>query len=177
MGLSDDKFMGDDFVIDCLADSSGRIRLAYSFNNGRSNKPVTLPTLVASNVRTAYRNGLVVCQWEMPTRFTTLGKTYDLDTGRYHHFFAYGELESDSGEKSYHELKTRSNEPVDLAQVGSITEKDLSYLIKVHGCCMVLAWMGTVSLGIIFARYFKDAWEHSLWCGVKIWFAVSISDL
>lgn len=36
---------------------------------------------------------------------------------------------------------------------------------------MVVTWLATVSVAIIFARYFKDAWSHKLLCGVKIWFA------
>lgn len=39
---------------------------------------------------------------------------------------------------------------------------------------MVIAWFGTVSIGMILARYFKDAWNNRLLCGVKIWFAVGV---
>lgn len=39
---------------------------------------------------------------------------------------------------------------------------------------MVIAWMGTISFGIIMARHYKQVWSDSTWCGVKIWFAVSL---
>jgi len=51
------------------------------------------------------------------------------------------------------------------------TDPDSSYLIRIHGTCMVIAWIGTVSLGIVFARYYKQTWVSSTLCGVKVWFA------
>lgn len=37
---------------------------------------------------------------------------------------------------------------------------------------MFLAWMTTVSIGVLVARFFKPIWPTSTLCGVKIWFQV-----
>jgi hypothetical protein len=38
---------------------------------------------------------------------------------------------------------------------------------------MIIAWLGCVSIAIIMARHYKNAWPDSTLCGVKIWFAVN----
>jgi len=38
---------------------------------------------------------------------------------------------------------------------------------------MIIAWLGCVSIGIIMARHYKNAWPNTKLCGVKIWFAVN----
>lgn len=39
---------------------------------------------------------------------------------------------------------------------------------------MIIAWIGTASLGILLARYFKTTWVGSQMCGKDQWFVVSI---
>lgn len=40
---------------------------------------------------------------------------------------------------------------------------------------MLTAWVGTASIGILLARYFKQTWVGSQMCGKDQWFAVSIT--
>lgn len=40
------------------------------------------------------------------------------------------------------------------------------------GALMFVAWMTTVSVGVIVARFFKPLWPHSLLFGEEIWFQV-----
>lgn len=49
------------------------------------------------------------------------------------------------------------------------------YLLQVylHGSFMVAAWIGSASIGILLARYFKKTWVGSQLCGKDQWFAVS----
>lgn len=37
---------------------------------------------------------------------------------------------------------------------------------------MFVAWMTTVSIGVIVARFFKPVWPNSLLFGEEIWFQV-----
>lgn len=40
---------------------------------------------------------------------------------------------------------------------------------------MITAWIGTASIGILLARYFKQTWVGSQLCGKDQWFAVSFT--
>uniref|UniRef100_A0A1B0EZ95 Cytochrome b561 domain-containing protein n=1 Tax=Lutzomyia longipalpis TaxID=7200 RepID=A0A1B0EZ95_LUTLO len=47
---------------------------------------------------------------------------------------------------------------------------DGATLIKLHGAFMVVAWMGTTSMGILIARYFKRTWVNQQFFGTDAWF-------
>ncbi|GAB0093619.1 putative ferric-chelate reductase 1 homolog [Sergentomyia squamirostris] len=47
---------------------------------------------------------------------------------------------------------------------------DGAILIKLHGAFMVIAWLGTTSLGILIARYFKRTWVNHQIFGTDAWF-------
>lgn len=47
-------------------------------------------------------------------------------------------------------------------------------LLRLHGALMLAAWIGTASVGILLARYFRQTWVGSQMCGKDLWFAVSI---
>lgn len=51
--------------------------------------------------------------------------------------------------------------------------KDVSDRIyRLHGILMFSAWVGTTSMGIIFARYFKNQWSGKQVLGKDLWFVV-----
>ena len=60
-----------------------------------------------------------------------------------------------------------------LADVGGFTTAS-NILIRVHGALMLASWIGTASIGILLARYYKQTWVSSQLCGKDHWFAVSI---
>ncbi|CAB1340823.1 unnamed protein product [Coregonus sp. 'balchen'] len=45
-------------------------------------------------------------------------------------------------------------------------------LIKFHGVFMLVAWMTTVTTGVIIARYFKHDWPETTLFGRRLWFQV-----
>lgn len=46
-------------------------------------------------------------------------------------------------------------------------------IYKLHGVFMVIAWIGSTSLGIIFATHFRDQFSHIKIKGKDVWFVVS----
>lgn len=60
-----------------------------------------------------------------------------------------------------------------LSDVGGYTTAS-NILIRVHGALMLASWIGTASIGILLARYYKQTWVSSQLCGKDHWFAVSI---
>ncbi len=171
--------MGDDLVVDCSTDQTGSaVHLGLSYNTGRSNEVLdgAEAEAVLQGGKGAYTDGVISCRWTMAGKVTVgNGRAFDLLNKRYHLLLAHGEM--DDGLKGVHDVKTPSSAGVDLAAAGALVgasaTKDLRYLVRVHGSLMVVTWLGLVSVAIVFARYFKDAWSDRLLCGVKIWFAVS----
>lgn len=168
--------MGDDLVVDCSTDQTGSaVHLGLSYNTGRTNEVLDGAEAVLPGGKGAYTDGVISCRWTMAGKVTAKGRTFDLLNKRYHLLLAHGEM--DDGLKGIHDVKTPSSAGVDLAAAGALVggsaTKDLRYLVRVHGSLMVITWLGLVSVAIVFARYFKDAWSDRLLCGVKIWFAVS----
>lgn len=53
--------------------------------------------------------------------------------------------------------------------------KKIDILVKLHGAFMVSAWMFSASLGILFARYFKQTWVSTQFMGKDLWFVVRFS--
>ena len=46
-------------------------------------------------------------------------------------------------------------------------------LLRLHGAFMLAAWIGTASIGMLLARYYRQTWVGSTLCGKDLWFAVS----
>ena len=45
-----------------------------------------------------------------------------------------------------------------------------SLLFRLHGALMLAAWVGTASLGMLLARYYKQTWAGRQLAGVDLWF-------
>lgn len=60
-----------------------------------------------------------------------------------------------------------------LSDVGDFTTAS-NILIRVHGALMLASWIGTASIGMLLARYYRQTWVSSQLCGKDHWFAVSI---
>ncbi|CAG2170406.1 unnamed protein product, partial [Oppiella nova] len=170
MAYSEDSLMGDDLVTDCYVTSDGKVKVGSSYNLGQSNEINDEFKNSLHSIQNYYSNGVVVCRWRSHRNRSLEGRHFDLKRN-YHILLAMGDLADDKGTKQYHEWKLASHTPVNMAQVGAISVSDPLYLVRIHGSFMVIAWVGTVSLAIVFARYYKQTWVPSTLCGVKIWFA------
>lgn len=65
-----------------------------------------------------------------------------------------------------------SAEPRSLADVSAIQAASKLFL-RLHGAFMLAAWIGTASVGMLLARYFRQTWVGTTLCGKDLWFAVS----
>ncbi|OTF72519.1 Reeler and DOMON domain containing protein [Euroglyphus maynei] len=140
MAFSDDNRMGNDFVVDCLVNSNGRVMIDLSQNIGKSNKPLSrrekMDILQEQNGQ--FIDGIVHCNWRLKRQFRLGNKDYDISKQSYHIFLASGSFDSDGQEnhKEYHDLKLRTSEPIDLSSItaGSLAQvNDLTVLIRIHG--------------------------------------------
>lgn len=74
----------------------------------------------------------------------------------------------------YHDIvRLASREALKLSEVTNVAGRS-KLLLRLHGAFMIISWIGTASIGILLARYFKQTWVKSSLCGKDIWFAVSL---
>ena len=58
-----------------------------------------------------------------------------------------------------------------LGFVGVLEGKS-DILLRLHGAFMIGAWIGSASLGMLVARYFKQTWTGSQCCKKDMWFVL-----
>lgn len=67
-----------------------------------------------------------------------------------------------------------SGEALKLSDVSAVKAAS-KLLLRLHGAFMLAAWIGTASIGIFLARYYRQTWVGTTMCGKDLWFAVSIN--
>uniref|UniRef100_T1I4J4 Cytochrome b561 domain-containing protein n=1 Tax=Rhodnius prolixus TaxID=13249 RepID=T1I4J4_RHOPR len=98
--------------------------------------------------------------------------TYNLGNDRYVLLLASGSSLKANG-VGFHDLVfTASGEKRFLSDVRSLKTAD-KLLVRLHGAFMIAAWIGTASIGIVLARYFKQTWVESSLCAKDLWFALA----
>lgn len=172
LGLSEDDKMGDDSVMECIPEN-GRIALHLSWTTPRPNLGTTrdgVPQNIARLISSSYVNGTIYCKIERDPNSSMKGKNFDLISNKYYLLLAAGGSLKERG-VGYHNLgRLQSGKALNLAVVESIAGAS-TLLLRLHGAFMIAAWIGTTSVGIILARYFKQTWVGNQLCGKDQWFA------
>ncbi|XP_019631405.1 PREDICTED: putative ferric-chelate reductase 1 [Branchiostoma belcheri] len=180
IGFSHDQLMADDDMYECVRHpTDGNIEVFSSYSTGQS-----MPTREPANsgvtdVEVAYSNGLLSCRFHRAVRPTARAgagadQYFDLGNSSYHIFLASGDtnvLTDGTVEIQVHRSRAYSDQPVDVTSISLVAAASAPILVKLHAALMMSAWMLTVSIGAVLARFYKPMWPNSTWCGVKIWFA------
>uniref|UniRef100_T1JGZ2 Ferric-chelate reductase 1 n=1 Tax=Strigamia maritima TaxID=126957 RepID=T1JGZ2_STRMM len=169
VGFSKDRSMGDDSVVECVENQrTGVVDVFTSFNRGRSNSRLQLAKAALLDTEGASLDGKIACSFTRLGNVAVEGTSYDLVNQPHYLFLARGPVSG--GELRQHStIPYRSDRPVDLASISMVSgEKDT--LIFVHACLMILAWVGTASVAVFMARFYKYTWVARLECGEQVWF-------
>ncbi|KAK9497211.1 hypothetical protein O3M35_004571 [Rhynocoris fuscipes] len=171
VGLSDDDKMGGDSVMECV--NTGRNIVAYmSWNkpgakaNTREGISQTGLKLINGNTT----NGVIYCEFTRETVTVVEQKTFDLMNNKYIILLASGSSLKENSVGFHDLIYTASGEKRYLSDVRQLKTAD-RLLVRLHGAFMIAAWIGTTSIGIVFARYFKQTWVDSSLCSKDLWFA------
>lgn len=118
-----------------------------------------------------YENGVIYCQVERDPVTSVNGIKFDLINEKHYLLLASG-----SGLRAstvdYHDIvRSSSQQSLKLSEVRNVIGKS-KILLRLHGAMMIIAWIGTTSIGILLARYFKQTWVTSSLFGKDQWFAV-----
>ncbi|XP_017078932.1 putative ferric-chelate reductase 1 homolog isoform X2 [Drosophila eugracilis] len=171
VGLSDDAKMGDDLTTECVPEN-GRVNL-YSSLTSASPYAAVRSSVSQNSARlldASIVDGVIYCRVQRDAVTNVQGRTFDLRNGKYHLLVASGSSLKENS-VGYHDIgRLPSAQAINLAEVQDLGGSS-KLLVQLHGAFMIAAWIGTTSLGIIFARYFKQTWVGSQSCGKDQWFA------
>ncbi|XP_057330405.1 putative ferric-chelate reductase 1 homolog [Microplitis mediator] len=169
VGLSDDPKMGEDSVVECT-DENGRVEIHMSWNNGKTNSRIATPSGTLSLLNRSIVNGALYCKFTRDRTTLVQGREFDLANRAYCLLLASGTSLKSNG-VGFHDLEYRgSDKPIKLADIREIVASS-DLLIRIHGALMIASWIGTASIGILMARYYKQTWLRSPLCGKDQWFA------
>uniref|UniRef100_A0ACB8F312 Uncharacterized protein n=2 Tax=Sphaerodactylus townsendi TaxID=933632 RepID=A0ACB8F312_9SAUR len=163
MGGGDDAYfcISDDHNVDMnTASLSGRSYPAFDSQNA----------LEEMSWRLA--DGLIQCSFQRKIHLSAFQGRFNLDAD-YYIFLADGEVSEDGAIRKHHRQPLMTNRKYNVTgSPEDIGGSRSPFLIKAHGALMFVAWMTTVNIGVIVARFFKPVWSHSLLFGEEIWFQV-----
>ncbi|XP_068095853.1 putative ferric-chelate reductase 1 isoform X2 [Hyperolius riggenbachi] len=167
--LSHDQWMGDDDNYLCVMDGQ-TVDVNPAYSTGRSLPRLALPE-VLQDIAWRVADGVIQCSFRRNIRIPGTVERYPLDSA-YYIFLADGEAEDGA-------IRRHHRQPLITSKMYNVsgTPEDVGgsrspLLIKFHGALMFVAWMTTVSIGVLVARFFKPVWLSSTLCGEKIWFQV-----
>uniref|UniRef100_A0A2M4A6W7 Putative domon domain of stromal cell-derived receptor 2 n=1 Tax=Anopheles triannulatus TaxID=58253 RepID=A0A2M4A6W7_9DIPT len=171
VGLSNDAKMGEDSVIECVPEQ-GTVNVYASWTTvgPYGSTRLGVPQNIFSVVEKSYNDGTIYCKVERDAVSTVKGQKFDLVNEKFHLLLASGSS-VESTNVNYHDIGRHvSGSPQSLAEVGPV-QGSSKLLLRLHGAFMITAWIGTASLGILLARYFRQTWVGSQLCGKDQWFA------
>ncbi|SPP73934.1 putative ferric-chelate reductase 1 homolog isoform X1 [Drosophila guanche] len=171
VGLSDDAKMGEDLTTECVPEN-GRVTMYSSYTSATPYAAVrtSVPQNSARLLNASLVDGVIYCRVARDPVTVVKGRTFDLRRQQYHLLVASGSSLKENS-VGYHDIgRLPSGKAINLAEVQDLSGSS-NLLVQLHGAFMIAAWIGTTSLGIIFARYFKQTWVGSQSCGKDQWFA------
>lgn len=170
LGLSSDRKMGEDSVMECVPENGiVRAYTSYTSISPYSSSRSDISQSIINLLESSYNDGTIYCKVERNPVSTIRGTTFDLINDEYYLLLATGEgLKENS--VGYHSIdKLSSGKKQYLSETAEFKGASV-LLLRLHGAFMIVAWIGTASLGILFARYFKQTWVGSQMCGKDQWF-------
>lgn len=171
-GLSDDNKMGDDSVVECVKDQNGKFSAFMSRNlpNDKNVERLSRPKDGINLLEGNMVDGQMYCRIARNTKTNVSGRIYDLVNEQYYLLVASGRSVK-ANKVGFHDIAyLPSGEKKFLADVSEVAGAS-KLLLRLHGAFMLAAWIGTASVGILLARYYRQTWVGKQMCGKDQWFA------
>ncbi|CAH2311748.1 Hypothetical predicted protein [Pelobates cultripes] len=175
-GFSDDQVMGNDDIYICGMDSVGGIGIQHAYSEGQS-RPLTLNLSNVEVNLASFTSGVIQCSFISRNSISTqypVQQSKSINSS-YYILMAYGD--SSNGRIQYHGMSGTfiSSSKIDPSVATNVTvsSSNSQDLVNAHGCLMLIAWMTTGTLGMVFARYMKVAAKKMIF-GKAAWFQAHI---
>lgn len=178
MALSDDARMGQDSAIECV-NNNGQVQAFTSITRAipndygarRSDIDQSMIRLVQSRVE----DGKIYCLVERDPVTQVDDLTFNLDEQVFFLLISSG---STAAELSigYHDLnrdvsssQVRFDNPMIIRPLNRQPSKTM---VLIHGSFMIVAWIGSTSIGVFTARYMRHIWSGKQVFGKDVWFVI-----
>ncbi|XP_060058119.1 ferric-chelate reductase 1 isoform X2 [Erinaceus europaeus] len=159
---------GDDDAYVCIHEDQ-TVYIQPSHLTGRSH-PVMDPEDTLKDMAWRLADGVIQCSFRRNITLPVVKNRFDLNTS-YYIFLADGTAHD--GRISKH-----CQQPLVTYEKYDVTGSSKNIggsrsvlLLKAHGAMMFVAWMTTVSIGVLTARFFKPVWSKTFF-GKAVWFQV-----
>ncbi|XP_010004954.1 PREDICTED: ferric-chelate reductase 1 isoform X2 [Chaetura pelagica] len=168
--LSRDQWMGGDDAYLCINEDH-HVHASTAYLKGRS-PPLLDSENALEDVSWRLADGVLQCSFRRSICLPAYKERFNLDSS-YYIFMADGEVDEGGLIYKHHRQPLVTNGRYNVTGLPQdIGGSRSPWLIKAHGALMFIAWITTVSVGVIVARFFKPVWSHSLLFGKELWFQV-----
>ncbi|XP_066539185.1 putative ferric-chelate reductase 1 [Hoplias malabaricus] len=168
--LSTDKWMGEDDVYLCIKEGDS-VQIYAAYVQGR-----THPVVASENVLrdTAWRlaDGVIQCSFRRNILILPPNQNRSNLNETHYIFMAHGRAENGRTHRHDRQPLISTSPVLIIGSPEDLTGSRSSLLIKFHAVFMLIAWMTTVSTGVIIARYFKPDWSDTTLFGQRVWFQI-----
>uniref|UniRef100_H0X586 Ferric-chelate reductase 1 n=1 Tax=Otolemur garnettii TaxID=30611 RepID=H0X586_OTOGA len=167
--LSHDRWMGDDDAYLCVREDQ-TVNIQPSHLTGRSH-PVMDSKDTLEDMAWRLADGVMQCSFRRNITLPGVENRFDLNTS-YYIFLAGGVAHGGRIYKHFEQplITYEKHDVTDHAQ--SIGGSHSLLLLKAHGALMFVAWITTVNVGVLLARFFKPVWSKTFFLGEAVWFQV-----
>ncbi|XP_038601516.1 ferric-chelate reductase 1 [Tachyglossus aculeatus] len=167
--LSHDQWMGDDDAYLCIREEQN-VLIRSSYVTGRSH-PTLEPPDALEDMAWRLADGGIQCSFRRNISLPISKKRFELNKS-YYIFLADGGADGGHIHKHFrHPLITEEKHDI-TDSPKNIGGTRTNLLLKAHGALMFVAWMTTVSIGVLVARFFKPVWPKAFLFGEAAWFQV-----
>ncbi|NXD38877.1 FRRS1 reductase, partial [Copsychus sechellarum] len=168
--FSHDQWMGGDDAYLCVNEDH-RVHVSTAHLKERS-YPLLDSENALEDVLWGLADGVLQCSFRRSIRLPAYTGRFNLDTS-YYIFLADGEASEGGLIHKHRRQPLVTDGPYNVTGLPQdIGGSRAPRLIKAHGALMFVAWITTVSIGVIIARFFKPVWSHSFLLGKELWFQV-----
>ncbi|KFP82902.1 Ferric-chelate reductase 1 [Apaloderma vittatum] len=168
--FSYDQWMGGDDAYLCINEDH-HVHVSTAYLKGRS-PPVLDSENALEDVSWRLADGILQCSFRRSIHLPAHKGRFNLNAS-YYIFLADGETSQGGRMYKHSRQPLVTNGMYNVAGLPQdIGGSRSPRLIKAHGALMFVAWITTVSIGVIVARFFKPLWSHSFLFGKEMWFQV-----
>ncbi|XP_036046857.1 ferric-chelate reductase 1 [Onychomys torridus] len=167
--FSRDRWMGDDDAYLCIREDQ-TVYIQPSYLTGRS-YPVMDSRGPLKDMAWRLADGIIQCSFRRNITLPGVRNRFVLNES-YYIFLAEGAAHDGR-------IFRHSQQPLITYRKYDVTgtPKNVggshsSPLLKAHGALMFVAWMTTVSVGVLVARFFRSVWSKAFFLGEAAWFQV-----
>ncbi|XP_053099112.1 putative ferric-chelate reductase 1 isoform X3 [Hemicordylus capensis] len=159
---------GNDDIYICDRNAAiDHVEVQHAFSTGATT-PTTMPLGKVEILATSFNNGIIKCSFISRNAISTHSRASD---SLYYIFLTSGP--SSNGKILKHPKRPFiTDKKVNISSFAAVSGTwTTPMIVKAHGALMLIAWMTTGSVGMIFARYLKKSINQTL-LGKDTWFQI-----